>query len=285
MAQKTDAMQAVTEKLERGIREFFDSEKHKSYLKAMSRFHDYSLNNCILIASQAPDATLVAGYGTWKKSFERHVKRGETGIRILAPHIVKTEPDEITGEVEQRIARFRPVTVFDVSQTEGEPLSDLVLAELQGTVADYDRLQKTLIDTSPASVTFRPIPRSSKGSYHPKENRIELNPGMSEPQTIKTLIHEIAHATLHHERGNSTGGMRETEAESVAFIVCDRFGIDTSDYSFSYIAGYCDQDLKALRSSLDRIHGAAGQIIQKVKDQLQLPTPAVTKTRKKERER
>ena len=260
-------VQEITEKLEQGLKELFESEKYKSYLSTMSKFHNYSFNNTLLIAMQKPDATLVAGYKAWQKNFERHVNKGEKAIRILAPapYKIKEERDKldpVTGEmmfdengmpqkeqVEVTIPAFRAVSVFDVSQTDGKPIG------------------------------FEDIPGDSKGYFYTQEKRIAVQENMSESQTLKTMVHEVAHSMLHDREVNRDNVLeepvkdrntKEVEAESVAYTVCQHFGIDTSDYSFGYIAGWSsDKDMKELKSSLDTIRKTASELITGIEEQLQ----------------
>ncbi|MCR5777552.1 MAG: ImmA/IrrE family metallo-endopeptidase [Lachnospiraceae bacterium] len=210
-----EAMKDITDKLEKGVEELFESERYKNYLKCMSKFHNYSLNNTILIAMQKPDATLVAGYQSWQKDHGRFVKKGEKGIRILAPtpYKVKMEQekkDPVSGctvigpdgkpeteTVEVKRAAFRITTVFDVSQTEGKELPSIGVNELMGQVDGYEKFLAALQESSPVPVGFEDIASGSKGYFHVEDNRIAVQENMSELQTVKTLIHEIAHAKLH----------------------------------------------------------------------------------------
>ena len=210
----------ITDKLEEGLKELFESEKYKNYLSTMSKFHNYSFNNTLLIALQRPDASLVAGYQAWQKNFNRHVKRGEKGIRILAPapYKIKEERDKLdpvtgevmldkdgmpqTEEVEVKIPSFRAVSVFDVSQTDGEPLPELEAKELLSTVEGYEDFIKAVTNVAPAPIGFEDIPGDSKGYFNIEENRIAVQEGMSESQTLKTMVHETAHSMLHNKEVN-----------------------------------------------------------------------------------
>lgn len=288
-------VQEITEKLEQGIKELFESEKYKTYLNTMSKFHNYSFNNTMLIAMQKPDATLVAGYKAWQKNFDRHVKKGEKGIRILAPapYKIKEEQeklDPVTGEimldkngmpvieeVEIKIPAFRVVPVFDLSQTDGKELPDIGVNELSGNVEDYEDFMQALAEVSPVPITYENIDGDAKGYFHITNHRIAIQEGMSQSQTVKTAIHEVAHAKLHdRERNqdidevlNKDRYTKEVEAESVAYTVCQHFGIDTSDYSFGYIAGWSsDRDMKELKSSLDTIRKTASELITGIEDRL-----------------
>ena len=285
----------ITDKLEEGLKELFESEKYKNYLSTMSKFHNYSFNNTFLIALQRPDASLVAGYQAWQKNFNRHVKRGEKGIRILAPapYKIKEERDKLdpvtgeimldkdgmpqTEEVEVKIPAFRAVSVFDVAQTEGEPLPELEAKELLSTVEGYEDFIKAVTYVAPVPIGFEDIPGASKGYFNIGENRIAVQEGMSESQTLKTMVHETAHSMLHNKEVNKEDilapakdrNTKEIEAESIAFTVCRHFGIDTSEYSFSYIAGWSSgRDMKELKSSLDTIRRTASELITGIEEQL-----------------
>ena len=288
-------VQEITEKLEQGIKELFESEKYKTYLNTMSKFHNYSFNNTMLIAMQKPDATLVAGFKAWQKNFDRHVKKGEKGIRILAPapYKIKEEQEKldpvtgeimldkngmpITEEVEIKIPAFRVVPVFDVSQTDGKELPDIGVNELSGSVEDYEDFMQALTEVSPVPITYENIDGDAKGYFHTTDHRIAIQEGMSQSQTVKTVIHEVAHAKLHDRERNQDidkvldkdRNTKEVEAESVAYTVCQHFGIDTSDYSFGYIAGWSsDRDMKELKSSLDTIRKTASELITGIEDRL-----------------
>ena len=282
-------VQEITDKLEEGLKELFESEKYKTYLSTMSKFHNYSFNNTLLIAMQKPEATLVAGYKAWQKNFERHVNKGEKAIRILAPapYKIKEERDKldpVTGEmmfdengmpqkeqVEVTIPAFRAVSVFDVSQTEGKPIPELEAQELLSTVEGYEDFVQALMNVAPVPIGFEDIPGDSKGYFHTEEKRIAVQENMSESQTLKTMVHEVAHSMLHNKEINRDDLMevpakdrntKEVEAESVAYTVCQHFGIDTSDYSFGYIAGWSSgKDMKELKSSLDTIRKTASELI------------------------
>ena len=282
-------VQEITDKLEEGLKELFESEKYKTYLSTMSKFHNYSFNNTLLIAMQKPEATLVAGYKAWQKNFERHVNKGEKAIRILAPapYKIKEERDKldpVTGEmmfdengmpqkeqVEFTIPAFRAVSVFDVSQTDGKPIPELEAQELLSTVEGYDDFVQALMNVAPVPIGFEDIPGDSKGYFHTEEKRIAVQENMSESQTLKTMVHEVAHSMLHNKEINRDDlveaaakdrNTKEVEAESVAYTVCQHFGIDTSDYSFGYIAGWSSgKDMKELKSSLDTIRKTASELI------------------------
>ena len=285
----------ITDKLEEGLKELFQSEKYKNYLSTMSKFHNYSFNNTLLIALQRPDATLVAGYQAWQRNFNRHVNKGERGIRILAPapYKIKEERDKLdpvtgevmlnkdgmpqTEEVEVKIPAFRAVSVFDVSQTDGEPIPELEAKELLSTVEGYEDFVKAVTFIAPVPVSFEDIPGDSKGFFSPTEKRIAVQEGMSESQTLKTMVHETAHSMLHDKDVNKDilapakdRNTKEVEAESIAYTVCQHFSIDTSDYSFGYIAGWSSgRDMKELKSSLDTIRRTASELITGIEGQLQ----------------
>ena len=255
--------------LQDGVHEILQSDNYRRYLLVMSRFHHYSTNNCILIAMQRPDATCVAGYSTWK-SLGRTVKHGEHGIRILAPCPVRKHKDEdgavVTVEKdaeEVTMMLFKAVSVFDYSQTEGKPLPSFGPDELAGECAQYDELLNAITQTCPVPVRFADIPGGAKGYYHLTDREIVIQSGMGASQTIKTALHETAHSILHSEKGTvKDRHQEETEAESVAFVVCTHFGIDTSDYSFPYLAGWSSSaDGKEILDSLDTIRRTAGSLI------------------------
>lgn len=287
-----ERLQELTDMLEAGIRDIFASDKYREMLAVMSKFHDYSVNNTMLIAMQKPDATLVAGFNQWKKDFGRSVKKGEKGIKILAPSAYKSKKEEIKRdpdtdlpildengkpvkeEVEEMRMAFRSVTVFDVSQTDGKPLPEITVNELTGDIKDFDKLMGVLRDISPVPISFAPIDSEAKGFYDPNTKSITVKEGMSDVQTVKTAIHEITHAKLHDydavkARGDKPKDLntKEVEAESVAFAVCQHFGIDTSDYSFGYVASWSKaKDTPELRSSLETIHDTAAEMIKVISE-------------------
>lgn len=280
----------LTDRLENGIRDLYASGQYAAYLAAMSKFHRYSFGNALLILLQCPHATRVAGYTTWKKSFGRNVKRSEKGIQILAPctsqrYIWQEAKDPDTGIVQKNpdgspvmeaalvtVTRFKVATVFDISQTEGRELPSIGVAQLTGDVADYQQYYDNLVALSPVPVMVDYVPRKANGYFSSAEQRIVLRSGLSQLQTIKTLVHEIAHAKLHDPKGGAAEipkerREKEVEAESVAYVVCQHFGIDTSEYSFGYVAGWSKgKELAELRDSLDTIHSTAGEIISALDD-------------------
>ena len=284
-----DRMKEITDRLETGIQELFESERYKAYLTAMSKFHNYSFNNTLLIAMQKPDASLVAGFGKWRDDFERHVKKGEKGIKILAPSpykvkkqmekidpatqkpVIGADGKPVTEEREIEIPAFRVVTVFDVSQTEGKEIPDIAVSELTGSVEQYQDFFAALEKASPVPIAFENIEGGAHGYYHLEEKRIAIDEGMSELQTLKTAIHEIAHAKLHaidkdapatEQADRLDRRTREVQAESVAYAVCQHYGLDTSDYSFGYVAGWSSgRELSELKASLETIRKAANELI------------------------
>lgn len=263
----------ITEKLEKGVHEVLNSEKYTECLRVMSKFYRYSTNNCIMIVMQKPDASLVAGYRKWEKEFNRNVKKGEKAIRILAPIPHKfnktvTNDKGEQEEVEVKYMTFKEVPVFDVSQTEGKELPTYV-STLKGDVDRFDELINRVVSLSPVPVEYEEIKNGANGFFSPMENRIVVKTGMSQMQTVKTMIHEIAHATLHCKDGEEANADRETkevQAESIAYTVCDWLGLDTSDYSFGYVAGWgSGKETKELVASMDVIRKTAGEFIEKLK--------------------
>ena len=291
-----EKLKEITDRLEQGITELFDSERYKEYLRVMSKFHNYSFNNTLLIAMQKPDASLVAGFSAWKNNFGRNVMKGQKGIKIIAPspfkirqEVEKIDPHTqkpiigkdgkpVTEEKEIKIPAYKVVSVFDVSQTEGKELPDIAVDELTGDVDRYKDFFAALEKTSPVPIAFENIEGGSHGYYHLEDKRIAINEGMSELQTLKTAIHEIAHAKLHdidlnapkdEQQPHVDRRTREVEAESVAYTVCQHYGLDTSDYSFGYVAGWSSgRELSELKSSLETIRSAAAEIINSIDENL-----------------
>ena len=274
---KKEEMGDLFRKIDEGVRAVFDSEKYKEYLRVMSKFTHYSAGNCLLIVMQKPDASLVAAYGKWK-SLGRQVNKGETGIRILAPMPYKKKhteqgEDEETDETE-RIG-FKAVSVFDVSQTSGKELPEY-LCDLTGEIEPEQMaaVLDALRSVTGISVAFENIPGNARGYYSQSEDRIVIQSGMSDAQTLKTAFHECAHKLLHDKKTalptvNADRGAKETHAESIAFIVSSHFGLDTSDYSFPYIAGWSDgKPLPELHRYLSEIQQAAQTMIDAVTDAL-----------------
>ena len=268
-----DQVKEILEKLEKGVTELFESDRYKEYLSCMSKFHSYSLNNILLIAMQKPDAAFVTGFHAWHDKHGRNVKKGEKGIRIFAPvkYKVKVESD-IPGEEPKEIEKtgFKVTYVWDISQTEGKELPSIGVNELKGDVNEYTKLMRALRLNCPVPITFEDIEGSAKGYYNDSNKEIVLRSGMSQTQTIKTLIHEMAHQRLHSKDAigkdcHVDQRTMEIEAESIAFTVCKRYDLDTDDYSFGYIAGWSSgKDAKELKTSLERIRNTADEIIYAV---------------------
>ena len=299
--QRQEKIRQITDKLEQGVHQIFESDNYRAYLSTMAKFHSYSLNNTILIAMQKPGATLVAGYTAWQKDHDRHVKKGEKGIQIIAPspYKVKQERDALdpkTGKpqmdaqgnplkeiIEVERPAFKVATVFDISQTEGKELPSIGVNELSGGVEGYDALFDALKATCPVPIAFEDIPSGAKGYYHTEEHRIALQEGMSQMQTVKTLIHEMSHERMHsHEKEKPveerlSRRSMEVEAESVAFVVGTALSaehpelkLDFSDYSFGYIAGWSSgKETAELKASLGRIQATASEMISEIEGHLQ----------------
>ena len=287
-----DRLKEITDRLEQGILEVFESERYKEYLRVMSKFHHYSFNNTMLIALQKPDASLIAGFSAWKNTHGRTVKKGEKGIRIIAPApfkvkqemekldpktnmpLVGADGNAITEEKEITIPAYKVVSVFDVSQTEGKELPSIGVDELTGDVSQYEDFFTALKKASPVPIALEHIEGSAHGYYHLAEKRIAIDDNMSELQTLKTAIHEIAHAKLHdidlnapkeEKKNHPNQRTREVEAESIAYTVCQHYGLDTSDYSFGYVAGWSSgKELSELKGSLETIRLAASELIDSI---------------------
>lgn len=285
-----EKIKEITDRLEQGITELFDSERYKEYLQVMSKFHNYSFNNTLLIAMQKPDASLIAGFNAWKNNFGRNVMRGEKGIRILAPspykirqEVEKKDPQTgktvtdsngkpVTETKEIQIPAYKVVAVFDVSQTEGRELPSISANELTGDVEQYEDFFAALEKTSPVPMGFEKIEGGAHGYYHLEEKRIAIDEGMSQLQNLKTAIHEIAHAKLHdidlnapEQPDRPDRRTREVQAESIAYTVCQHYGLDTSDYSFGYVAGWSSgRELAELKTSLETIRATAAEIINSI---------------------
>lgn len=287
-----EKLKEITDKLEQGIQDLFDSERFKEYLKVMSKFHDYSFNNTLLIAMQKPDASFVAGYTSWKKQFGRQVVKDAKSIKVIAPSpfkikkemekidpgtqkpVIGNDGKPVKQEVEITIPAFKVVSVFDVSQTEGKELPTIGVDELTGDVEQYKDFFKAVEQASPVPVGFEMIEGGSHGYYHLEEKRIAVKEGMSELQNLKTLIHEIAHAKLHdvdlkapaeQQADRPDRRTREVQAESVAYAVCQHYGLDTSDYSFGYVATWSSgRELSELKASLETIRNTASELIKDI---------------------
>lgn len=291
MPKNNDKLKELLEQAEQGTKAVFESENYRNYLATMSKFHSYSFRNSLLILMQKPEATHVAGYAAWKKKFNRQVQRGESGIQIVgySPRKVNVEQEKkdssgntiigadgkpVMEKVTRQVPSYVPVSVFDVSQTEGEPLPQLV-NELNGSVEAYQDLMQAIRDVSPFPVSFEEIQGGAKGFCDPVTQRIVIQQGMSEAQSVKTAIHEVTHADLHAPEQNliladrTDRRTREIEAESTAFVVCEHYGIDTSDYTFPYLASWSSsKELAELQSSLETIQKQAGDLIDKIDTRL-----------------
>ena len=288
-------MDAITTKLEKGVKDIFSSDNYKDYLNFCAKLPRYSVNNQILIMMQKPDATMCQSFTGWK-DMNRHVIKGEKGIRILAPAPYKMEREQdkldsngkaildkdgepVKEKVEVTINAFKPVSTFDVSQTDGDPIPSLGIAELTGSVDGYKTLLNAVTDVVPVPITFENIESGAKGYFHLEDNRIAVQEGMSEAQTLKTIIHEAAHQVLHSKDAQEASGekksknQKETEAESVAYVVCQHYGIDTSDYSFGYVASWSEgKEVPELKASLDTIRRTAADFITKIDEKVQTLT-------------
>lgn len=289
-----EKIKEITDKLEKGIGDLFESDRYMRYLKVMSKLHNYSFNNSLLIAMQRPDATMVAGYTSWKVNFHRNVNKGEKGIKILAPAPYKINKDiekidpltqkpilgkdgkPIKERVQVIVPAFKVTTVFDVSQTSGEKIPEIA-TELKGDVKEYDQFYEAIKRMSPVPIEFKQIRDGANGYYHLQDKKIAIREGMSQIQNIKTAIHELSHAMLHDkdngiEKENLPDSRtREVEAESIAYTVCQHYGIDTSEYSFGYIAGWSSgKELEALKNSMNTIRTTASEIIQGIDKEVNL---------------
>lgn len=288
-------MEAMTAKLENGVKDIFSSDGYKEYLNFCAKLPRYSVNNQILIMLQKPEATMCQSFGGWK-DMNRHVKKGEKGIRILAPAPYKMEREQdkldsngkaildkdgepVKEKVEVTINAFKPVSTFDISQTEGDPIPTIGVAELIGSVEGYKTRLEAIQDVVPVPITFENIESGAKGYFHLEENRIAVQEGMSEAQTVKTIIHEAAHQALHSKEAfdssaeKKSKNQKETEAESVAYVVCQHYGIDTSDYSFAYVATWSEgKEVPELKASLDTIRRTASDLIVKIDEKVQAIT-------------
>ena len=288
-------MEEITSKLEKGVKDIFDGANYQQYLNFCAKLPRYSVNNQILIMMQKPDATMCQSFTNWKE-VNRHVRKGEKGIRILAPAPYKMQKEQekvdasgktvldkdgepVKETVEVTINAFKPVSTFDVSQTEGEPIPSPGVDELTGSVEGYETLLAAIKEVVPVPISFEQIDSGAKGFYHLEENRIVVQEGMSEAQTVKTLLHEASHQALHSKEAMDSAGekksknQKETEAESVAYVVCQHYGIDTSDYSFPYVATWsADKEVPELKASLDTIRRTASKLIVKIDEKVQTLT-------------
>lgn len=289
----TERIKEIMDKLETGLKNLFDSDQYQNYLDTMAKFHNYSFNNTLLIAMQKPDASLVAGFHKWKNELGRKVKKGEKAIKILAPApykkkvmMTKIDPNThqpvfdkdgapVKEEKEITVQAFKIASVFDVNQTEGREIPTIGVHELTGNVEQYPQFFEAVKKTSPVPVEFENIHSGARGYYHQVEKRIAIQFGMSEMQNLKTLIHEIAHARLHAiDKDNPPENppdryTKEVQAESVAYTVCQHYGLDTSDYSFGYIAGWSEgKELPELKASLEIIRTASHELITDIDREL-----------------
>ena len=285
-------MEEITTKLEKGVKDIFSSDNYKEYLNFCAKLPRYSVNNQILIMLQKPDATMCQSFTGWK-DMNRFVRKGEKGIRILAPAPYKMQKEQdktdasgkavldkdgepVKETVEITVNAFKPVSTFDISQTEGEPVPTLGVSELTGSVEGYEALLAAIKEVVPVPISFEQIDSGAKGYFHLEENRIVVQEGMSEAQTVKTLLHEASHQALHSSEAMEQSGdkksknQKECEAESVAYVVCQHYGIDTSDYSFAYVATWsADKEVPELKASLDTIRRTAADLIVKIDEKVQ----------------
>ena len=286
-------MDSIMQSLESGVEELFTSNRYQEFLKTMAKFHNYSFNNTMLIAMQRPDATLVTSYKNWQ-SMGRQVMKGEKGITIIAPApykkmkekevldenqrpIMGTDGKPKTEKVEITVPHFKAVTVFDIAQTSGEPIQTLAPELLTAAVQDFDSFMQAIQKISPVPIRFDEIDGNANGYYHNADKEIVIKKGLSESQTLKTAIHETAHAKLHDREIMESLGVekdrltKEVEAESVAYCVCSSFGLDTSDYSFPYIAGWSSsREMKEMKASMDVIRKTAGEMIDQLTEELEI---------------
>ena len=285
-------MEEITGKLEKGVKDIFKTENYKEYLNFCAKLPRYSVNNQILIMLQKPDATMCQSFTGWKE-MNRFVRKGEKGIRILAPSPYKMQKEQdktdasgktvldkdgepVKETVEITVNAFKPVSTFDVSQTEGEPIPTIGVNELSGSVEGYETLLAAIKEVVPVPISFEQIDSGAKGYFHLEENRIVVQEGMSEAQTVKTLLHEASHQALHSKEAmagsdeKKSKNQKECEAESVAYVVCQHYGIDTSDYSFAYVATWsADKEVPELKASLDTIRRTASDLIVKIDEKVQ----------------
>ena len=284
-------MEAISNKLEQGVKDVFKEQNFKDYLNFCAKLPRYSVNNQLLIMMQKPDATMCQSFTGWKE-MNRNVKRGEKGIRILAPAPYKMDKEQdkkdsfgkpvldkdgepVKETVEVTVNAFKPVSTFDISQTEGEPIPQIGVEELVGEVEGYASLIEAIKETVPVPIEFENIESGAKGYFHIEDNRIAIQEGMSEVQTVKTMIHEAAHQALHskeameHSGEKKSQNQKETEAESIAYVVCQHFGIDTSEYSFPYVATWsADKEVPELKASLDTIRSCSAKMIVSIEEKV-----------------
>ena len=286
---KKAELKEITDRLEQGVADIFSSDRYKEMLNMIAKFPEYSANNSLLILLQKPEAQLCQSYTGWK-NMERYVKKGEKGIKILAPtpytvqkevpkldmngkQIVDKDGEPVMETKEFKVTGFKVVNTFDISQTEGKELPSIGVDELTGNVHNYGELIQVLVDICPVPIAFEQIQGGAKGYYHQVEERIAIQEGMSEVQTVKTALHEMAHQKLHaHQEKDQkqTRNSKEVEAESVAYTVCQHYGIDTSDYSFSYVVGWSKgKETPELKASLETIRRTAAEIIHAIDAKMQ----------------
>lgn len=289
---RADELHQITDKLEKGVKDVFQSDKYKQFLNVMAKFPRYSVNNTMLIMMQRPDAQLCQSFTGWKQ-MGRYVKKGEKGISILAPAPYKIEREQtklddkgrtvfdadgepVKEKVEVTIRAFKVVKTFDLAQTDGKELPMIGPNELVGSIDGYPKLLQALQEISPVPVSFELIDGGAKGYYNLENKSIVIQDGMSEVQTIKTLLHEMAHQKLHDkdtvpEAKDITRNGKEVEAESVAYVVCQHYGINTSDYSFSYVAGWSEgKETPELKASLDKIRQTASEFIYQIDQRMEV---------------
>ena len=289
--EQRNKLKALTDQLEQGVKNVFESESYQKYLSCMSKFHRYSISNSILIHMQRPDALYVAGYTDWQKRFHRQVNKGEKGIQIIAPSPYKRKVEETVkdnngrpvlnsdGSVQKEIREipvegYKVAYCFDVSQTSGEELPTYRVDELKGTVKDFEHIERAIHDISPVPIFTEDITSGAKGYFSDSEKKIVVKSGMDEAQTLKTEIHELAHSLLHSSEGTAKDSDRRTkevQADSVAYVVCEHYGIDSSSYSFPYIAGWSsDKSVPELKASLETIRKTSDEIITQIDQKLVL---------------
>ena len=288
MSTRSEQVKALTAQLEQGVKEVFHSDNYLNFLRTISKFHSYSVNNEILIHMQCPNASYVAGYTTWRNTFHRHVKPGEQGIHILAPAPYKCHEeveDPVTHELTVKqvtVMSYRAAVCFDYSQTEGEPLPELTHA-LTGDVSQYEDLLEAIRRISPVPIDFMDVPGQAYGFFSPSENKIAVQSGLSQVQTVKTALHELTHSLLHTKEAMAENKKdrqtMEVEAENTAFVICSSLGLSVEEYSFPYVASWSsNRNVKELKASLETIRQTSAHII----DQLQTEMRTIQMERSQE---
>lgn len=270
-------IQEIMQELQAGVHDFFQSEAYRAYLRVASKFHTYSVNNVMLILRQKPDATCIAGYRAWQEKFHRHVKKGEKAIKIIAPIVQKKNEDD-EGSEEQIIKAFKIISVFDVSQTEGESLPEFPIYKLSGDFDNFIIFRDAIVKIAGCPVKFKKIGGAENGHYNLIEQEIVISNELSQEQTIKTMIHELVHARLHSLMRTTECDVvqDELEAESIAYVVCSHFNLDTSDYSFGYLVNWGSKQTSArLTKSLTTIQQTASTIIDEIENQFLLQRQAI----------